>query len=86
MILHGRMAGTWTQTDIDKLKQAVASGALTVSYAGPPARSITYQSLDAMRSLLSEMVRQVEKPPTFRRFAFSKGFDPPSGSGSGGGL
>jgi hypothetical protein len=34
------MAGTWTQADIDKLKAAVASGALTVSYDGPPRRSI----------------------------------------------
>lgn len=67
----------WTQADIDKLKAAVAEGALTVSYAGPPARMITYQSLAAMRSLLAEMVRQVNGPPAFRRASFSKGFDPP---------
>ena len=78
------MAGIWTQADIDKLKQAVASGALTVSYAGPPARSITYQSLDAMRSLLTEMVREVNDAPRFRRFAFRKGFDPRNGGDSNG--
>jgi hypothetical protein len=49
----------WTQADIDTLKAAVASGVLSVNYAGPPARSITYQSLDAMRSLLAEMVAEV---------------------------
>ena len=46
---------TWTQTDIDTLKAAIASGVLSVNYAGPPSRSVTYQSLDAMRSLLAEM-------------------------------
>jgi hypothetical protein len=75
VILHRRMPTTWTQADIDKLKEAVAEGVLSVSYAGPPARSITYQSLDAMRALLAEMVRQVQRPPTFRRVAFRKGFD-----------
>lgn len=46
---------TWTQADIDRLKIAVSSGVLTVSYAGPPSRTITYQSLSEMRSLLAEM-------------------------------
>ncbi len=68
----------WTQDDIDKLKAAVASGVLSVSYAGPPARNITYQSLAAMRSLLAEMVGQVSASSTggtkFRRAAFGKGF------------
>ena len=69
------MATTWTQADIDALKVAIASGVLSVSYAGPPTRTITYQSLDAMRSLLAEMVRQVNSTPAYRRVAFSKGFD-----------
>lgn len=47
---------TWTQEEIDQLRAAIASGVLTVSYAGPPARSITYQSLADMRELLAEMV------------------------------
>lgn len=67
----------WTQADIDKLKAAVSEGVLTVSYAGPPQRMITYQSLDAMRSLLAEMVHQVKATPSYRRASFSKGFDPP---------
>lgn len=49
----------WTQEDIDTLKAAVVSGVLTVSYAGPPARSITYQSLKEMRDLLAEMTAAV---------------------------
>ncbi len=49
----------WTQEDIDKLKSAVASGVLTVSFNGPPARSLTYQSLESMRALLAEMVAAV---------------------------
>lgn len=49
----------WTQADIDSLRAAVASGVLTVSYNGPPARTITYQSLPEMRKLLAEMVGQV---------------------------
>lgn len=75
------MAGIWTQADIDALKAAVASGVLSVSYAGPPQRSITYQSLEAMRSLLAEMVHQVSGATSFRRASVNKGFNPPRGSG-----
>lgn len=68
----------WTQADIDRLKEAVSSGVLTVSYAGPPARTITYQSLDAMRALLAEMVAQVGTAAgtrtRYRRVATRKGF------------
>ena len=46
---------TWTTAERDTLKAAVASGALTVTYDGPPRRSVTYQSLEAMRALLVEM-------------------------------
>lgn len=67
----------WTQADIDKLKAAVAGGVLIVEYEGPPKRSITYQSLGAMRALLAEMVRQVTPQPAYRHASFSKGFDPP---------
>lgn len=50
---------TWTQADVDALKAAVASGVLSVRYDGPPGRTVTYQSLDAMRSLLAEMIAVV---------------------------
>jgi hypothetical protein len=66
----------WTQADVDALKAAVASGVLTVSYAGPPARSITYQSTKEMRELLADMVAQVSAAQggvTYRLAATSKG-------------
>jgi hypothetical protein len=50
---------TWTQSDIDTLKAAMATGILTVTYDGPPRRSVTYQSLDAMSKQLSQMQRSV---------------------------
>lgn len=49
----------WTQSDIDTLKAAVASGILTVRYDGPPGRTITYQSLAEMRDLLAAMQQDV---------------------------
>jgi hypothetical protein len=49
----------WSQEDIDALKAAIKGGVLTVSYNGPPPRTITYQSLGAMRDLLAEMRRDV---------------------------
>lgn len=51
----------WTQSDIDNLKVAVASGILTVRYDGPPARQITYQSTTEMRALLASMERDVAR-------------------------
>lgn len=86
MILTSGMAGIWTQADIDNLKAAVREGALTVIYAGPPERSITYQSLAAMRSLLAEMVHDVNGTKSYRRAQFNKGFNPPSGSSGSGGF
>ena len=68
------MPVTWTQAEIDLLKAAVGSGVLTVKYAGPPAREITYQSLDAMRALLAEMNAQIGGTTAFRRAAHRKGF------------
>jgi hypothetical protein len=49
----------WTEADILALRTAIASGVLSVSYSGPPARQVTYQSLDAMRALLAEMRQEV---------------------------
>lgn len=64
----------WNQNDIDSLKAAVASGILTVRYDGPPGRTITYQSLGEMRSLLAEMQRSVTKAPNYRLVQMKKGF------------
>lgn len=58
---------------------ALATGArvATVTYAGPPSRSVTYQAteLSDLRNLLSEMERAVSGTASYRRVAFSKGFD-----------
>lgn len=65
----------YTQTDIDTLKAAIVSGVLTVTFDGPPKRSITYQDLPAMRSLLADMVRQVcGKSVNYRRAKHARGF------------
>lgn len=85
MILTPAMAEAfWTQADIDKLRKAVVSGALTVMYDGPPKRSVTYQSLADMRSLLAEMRRDVNGSPTFRLGATNTGLNGSRGNdGSG---
>ncbi len=67
------MATIWTQADIDTLRESIASGVLSVSYAGPPSRSVTYHSLAEMRSLLAEMVRSMSGKGSTRYAAFSRG-------------
>jgi hypothetical protein len=75
----------WTQADIDKLRAAISSGVLTIDYEGPPKRSQTFQSLDAMRRLLAEMRRDVNGQDTFRLAATNKGFGPRVSGSLGGG-
>lgn len=81
MILTSEMATTWTQGDIDSLKSAIGTGVMSVTYAGPPQRIVQYHSLAEMRSLLAEMLGQVNAMPRYSRIGFSKGFDPTNGSG-----
>jgi hypothetical protein len=64
----------WTQADVDRLKAAVSSGVLSVSYAGPPARTVTYQSLEGMRALLAQMIRDVRNTPTYRLAEVRSGY------------
>ncbi len=68
------MAAGWTQADIDSLKAAIATGVLTVSYAGPPSRTVQYHSPDAMMRTLATMVREVSGTPNYRRVRHNKGF------------
>lgn len=63
----------WTEADITTLRTAIASGVQTVSYDGPPRRSITYQSLDEMRALLAEMTASASASPRYRLGATRKG-------------
>lgn len=72
---------TWTQADVDTLAAAVGSGVLTVTYDGPPRRSITYQSLEAMRALLAAMRKAAGAAPASRLVGTKKGF---VGNGGGG--
>lgn len=67
----------WTAADIETLKAAVSSGILTVRYDGPPARTLTYQSLAEMRELLAEMqvavLEQTGQRQRYRLVATRKG-------------
>ena len=50
----------FTQTDIDTLKAAIATGALEVEFGtGTERRRIKYRSLAEMRSTLAEMLAEV---------------------------
>lgn len=68
----------WTSDDVATLRAAIATGVKTVSYSGPPARTVIYQDLAEMRSLLSEMVGFVADAAgtreTLRYFKTNKGF------------
>ncbi len=67
-------ASLWTEADITALSAAIASGVQSVSYTGPPSRTVTYQSLNQMRSLLASMVIDVREPATVRFAQHKKGF------------
>lgn len=54
----------WTQTDVDKLKAAIALGALRVSYAD---RDVTYRSLEEMRQTLGMLEAEVNAAAGGRR-------------------
>lgn len=69
----------WTQAEADQIRAAVlalATGArvATVSYAGPPARTVSYQAADlaSLRALLAEM-EQAQRTSTYRLGATRKG-------------
>ena len=50
----------WTQTDIDRLRKAISSGARRVEFGDGQTRSVQeFHSLDQMRSLLAEMEASV---------------------------
>lgn len=67
----------WTQADIDALKSLIATGAESVSYGGPPARSMTARPLDEMLQLLALMQAEVNATngtaTTYRLAATKKG-------------
>ena len=63
----------WTQTDIDKLRAAIATGALSVRYAD---KSVTYRSLAEMKDLLALMEACVNgaNAPSRVRIAGTRGW------------
>lgn len=50
------MASPWTEADYLAVATAIARGTLSVTYSGPPTRTVTYYSFTDMRSLLA-MIR-----------------------------
>lgn len=74
----------WTTAEIESVRAAVlalATGqrAVSVSYAGPPARTVSYGTaqLGELRALLATMEASVTgtaAPPRFRRAVFSRGY------------
>lgn len=64
----------WTQSDIDTLKAAIASGVRTVKYAGPPSREVTYASTTEMFQALGQMENEVNSPRTYRLAKTKRGF------------
>jgi hypothetical protein len=54
----------WTQTQIDELKDAIASGVTSVSING---RMVSYRSLAEMERLLARLEAEVSPVTTVRR-------------------
>lgn len=72
---------SWTQEEYEQVAAAVVALAtgtrvVTISYAGPPARSVQYgqANLADLRALLAEMRQSLAGAIRFRRVEFSKGF------------
>lgn len=63
-----------TQQDFVDLYNAWKSGVLTVTFSGPPARTVTYQSLEAMSAILGRMDRQLSSAPVTRHVSYRSGF------------
>lgn len=50
----------YSQTDIDTLKAAIATGALEVAFgAGPDRRLVKYRNLNEMKDILADMIAEV---------------------------
>lgn len=62
----------YTQQQVDKMREAIASGALSVEYGD---KKVTYRSLKEMQTTLAQMEAEVAGKPASRRMraSFSKG-------------
>jgi len=56
----------WTQSDIDALKKAFASGATEISYSN--GKKVVFRSVDEFNQLLAQMEKEVN-PSTSGRVA-----------------
>jgi len=54
----------WTQTDVDKLKAAIAQGATRVRFAD---REVSYRSLAEMRDTLAMMQAEIDAAAGIKR-------------------
>jgi translation initiation factor 2 alpha subunit (eIF-2alpha) len=73
----------WQQADVDAVRAAITKLAIgdrevSISYAGPPARSVTYHETDlkSLRELLAQMESDLQRAagaPTYRLGATRKG-------------
>lgn len=49
----------YSQSDVDALKEAIATGALSVKFgSGPDSREVRYRSLAEMKQILSDMIAE----------------------------
>jgi hypothetical protein len=72
----------WTQTDIDTLKAAIATGATLVRFgSGPDSREVRYRSLLDMEATLAKMEAEVNPAtvgPMRTVGAYSSGLSEPN--------
>lgn len=64
---------SWTQTDLDAIKEAIATGATTVRHDG---RLVTYRSLEDMERIRDLILAELGQGPVRRTHmyaGFSKG-------------
>jgi hypothetical protein len=61
----------WTQSDIDTLKAAIATGARRVRYgSGPDAHEVEYRSLADMNATLEAMIAEVSPSKATPRVSY----------------
>jgi len=74
---HKETNMAWTQTDLDRIKQAIATGAVRVSL--PSSGSVEYRGLDDMLRIKGEIERELatvagkSSPPRIVKIVASKG-------------
>lgn len=69
---------SWTQAEIEELERAIAAGVQSVTFSGPPSRTVTYQSAKDMRETLAQMRSELataeQRRVSVRYASLRKGF------------